>query len=107
MEDLYKLLMQYEINIRYLSRCSSLNYMSIFNYFRRLTIPCYGTLPHLLDSAIKMCDQEIAKFSSLKHQLSLLNNKDYIEDQHKKDMEEKLKRNMNKITGKRKFGLSN
>lgn len=108
MENLYKLLLRYEVNIRYLSRCSSINYVSILNYFRRTTIPCYGALAHLIDSAIKMCDQKIAKFSALKEELSLLrDNKDYIEWEEKKDMEEKMKRNRKKSFGKTKFGLSN
>lgn len=69
MEEIYKLLLKYKVNIRYLSELSSIGYISLLFYLKRKTIAHTSILPHVVKSAILLCDKEIAKFEKLKKEL--------------------------------------
>lgn len=105
MQEIYKLLLKYNINIKYLSSLCSIGYMSLFGYFKRKTIAHKSILPHIVKGSILMCDKEIDKFQKLKKELMEKDNNAFYNAENIKDMQEKQERDSKKVYKRRKLTL--
>lgn len=105
MQEIYKLLLKYNVNIRYLSSLCSIGYVSLLCYFKRKTIPHRSILPHIVKRSILMCDKEIAKFETLKKELMNKDNKEFYNAENVKDMQEKQEKDSKKVDKRRKLIL--
>lgn len=93
MEKIYELFKKYKINIREATRSSKSNYVSILNYFNQVTIPCkYYIIPSIIKSSIDYCDKEIEKFTTLKKELSELDNREFYTKEFEKNIKKKANR---------------
>lgn len=105
MQEIYKLLLKYNVNIRYLSSLCSIGYVSLLCYFKRKTIAHRSILPHIIKGSILLCDKEIAKFERLKKDLMDKDNNEFYNAENIRDMQEKQERDSKKVYKIRKLTL--